>query len=308
MHRSFARHDVSFRSDDADCAAWLYVPEDAHDAACVTMAHGFGGTREERLDAFAQRFAEAGLVVLLFDYRHFGASGGTPRQIVDADRQLADWRAAIAFARARPEVDAGRVAIWGSSFSGGHVLRLGAEDARLAAVVSQVPFIDGRAARFSLGQTLRLAAAGLWDALRARLGLHPHYIPIVAGPGELGVLTTPDSRPGYLALVKPESRFENRVAARVALGVSRLHPGAQAERIACPLLVCVATRDVVTPPEPARDVARRAQAGELREYEAGHFEVYVAPLFERVVEDELAFLQKHLGPMEGDALEREQRP
>lgn len=294
MSRSFTRLDVSFHSDDAECAAWLYVPEGAAGAPCVVMAHGFGGTREERLDAFAERFAVAGLVVLVFDYRHFGASGGEPRQLVDPEQQLADWRRAIAFARARPEVDARRVAIWGTSFSGGHVLRLGAEDARLAAVVSQVPFVDGRAAPFSLGQMLRLASAGLWDALRARLGLSPHYIPIVAAPGEVGVLTTPDSMPGYLALVKPGRELQNRVAARVVLGVATLRPGDAAERIACPLLVCVATRDAVTPAEPARDVARRAPHGELREYDARHFEVYVPPLFDRVVEDELAFLLKHL--------------
>ena len=46
------------------------------------MAHGFSGVREQRLDAYAERFAQAGLAVLVFDYRHFGASGGEPRQLL----------------------------------------------------------------------------------------------------------------------------------------------------------------------------------------------------------------------------------
>jgi dienelactone hydrolase len=80
--------------------------------------------------------------LLVFDYRHFGASEGEPRQLLDVAKQLGDWRAAIAWTRAQPEIDAARVAIWGTSFSGGHVMSLGAEDAQLAAIVAQVPFCD----------------------------------------------------------------------------------------------------------------------------------------------------------------------
>src|SRR3954468_16610609 len=100
------RRDLTFPSGGEDCAASLF--EAGTDAGppwpCVVLAHGFGGTREVRLDAYAERFAAAGVAALVFDYRHFGASGGRPRQLLDIGRQLADWRAAIAFARALPEV------------------------------------------------------------------------------------------------------------------------------------------------------------------------------------------------------------
>ena len=137
---SSSRSDVSFESGAARCAAWLYRPAAPPPFPCVVMAHGFGGTREVRLDAYAERFAAAGFAALVFDYRHFGASEGEPRQLLDVAKQLGDWRAAIAWARAQPEIDAARVAIWGTSFSGGHVMSLGAEDAQLAAIVAQVPF------------------------------------------------------------------------------------------------------------------------------------------------------------------------
>lgn len=113
------RGDVHFESSGIRCAAWHYQPEDGDEAApCVVMAHGFSATRELRLDAYAERFAAAGFACLVFDYRHFGASEGAPRQLLDIERQLADWRAAIAYARSLRGVDPERIALWGSSFAG----------------------------------------------------------------------------------------------------------------------------------------------------------------------------------------------
>src|SRR5688572_30315455 len=138
------RQDITFVSGGKRCAAWLYLPDGATEPApCVVMAHGFGGTRSDAVPAFAERFVEAGLAALVFDYRHFGDSEGEPRQLLDIARQHEDYRAAIAYVRSREEVDAARVALFGSSFSGGHVVHLAARDPSIAAVVSQVPFMDG---------------------------------------------------------------------------------------------------------------------------------------------------------------------
>src|SRR5690348_5827522 len=93
-----ARSDVSFLSGERRCAGWLYLPESsAGRLPCVVMAHGTTGTMDFGLDRHAQRFAAAGFAVLAFDYRHFGASDGRPRQLVDVGRQVADWRAAIRY-------------------------------------------------------------------------------------------------------------------------------------------------------------------------------------------------------------------
>ena len=90
------RIDVEFLSHGTTCRAWLYRPQGSgpqHSAArpCVVMAHGFGATRDASLAPYAERFAAAGLAVLLFDYRHFGASDGEPRQLVSVRRQLDDY-------------------------------------------------------------------------------------------------------------------------------------------------------------------------------------------------------------------------
>jgi fermentation-respiration switch protein FrsA (DUF1100 family) len=121
------RKDVTFASGGVDCAAWLYQPDGNRPAPLIVMAHGFSATREQRLDAYAERFCAAGIGALLFDYRSFGASGGEPRQVLDIRAQQADYHAAIAYARSLDWVDGDRVAVFGSSFSGGHVLAVGAQ-------------------------------------------------------------------------------------------------------------------------------------------------------------------------------------
>ena len=116
---SVARSDVKFPSGGVNCSAWLYRPDADGSLPLVVMAHGFAGTRDMRLDAYAERFAQAGIAALLFDYRHFGASEGEPRQLLDIGKQHEDYRAAIAYARRLGWVDADRIALFGSSFSGG---------------------------------------------------------------------------------------------------------------------------------------------------------------------------------------------
>src|SRR5919201_735763 len=130
--RGEGRRDVAFESGGERCAAWLYRPrrdEAGGPVPCVVLAHGWSGIREQRLDAYAERFAAAGMAALVFDYRHFGASGGEPRQLLDIGRQLEDWAAAVAFARGLEGVDRARVALWGTSFGAGHVICLAADDA-----------------------------------------------------------------------------------------------------------------------------------------------------------------------------------
>ena len=124
------RLDVSFASGDASCSAWLHRPAGDRPAPVVVLGHGLGATRELRLDAYGRRFAEHGLAALAFTYRHFGDSGGTPRQLLSIDRQLEDWESAISYARTREDVDAGRMAIWGSSFGGGHAITIAARPSR----------------------------------------------------------------------------------------------------------------------------------------------------------------------------------
>jgi dienelactone hydrolase len=289
------REDMSFLSAGLRCAAWLYRPE--HASACVVLAHGWTGVREQRLDAYAERFADAGFAALVFDYRHFGASEGEPRSLLDIRRQLADWREAVAYARRLEGIDPERIALWGSSFSGGHVIEIASEDPRIAAVVAQVPFVDGFAnlLRLGRGQALRLTIEGLRDQLGALAGRPPHMLASVGPPGSKAVMNSPDAEPGFLALNPPGLQWPNEAAARVALRVGTYRPIRRAARVSCPILFAIAQEDAVTPPDLADQAAALAPRSEVRHYPGGHFDPYVGELFERVVGDQVEFLQRELG-------------
>ena len=158
-----APEDICIPSRGEQLAAYLYRPESPHgDVPCVVMAHGFSATRDDGLPAYAEAFRDAGFAVVLFDYRHFGASTGEPRQLLDIGRQHDDYRAVVAWARRLDGIDPDRIVLWGSSFSGGHVLAVAAGDPRVAAVISQAPFTDAIPAlmRVPLKNAVRLTAAG----------------------------------------------------------------------------------------------------------------------------------------------------
>ena len=293
-----SRTEVLIRSGNDEISGWLYVPDenrtDGTPRPGVVMAAGLGGTREGPLESYAGRFAEAGMAVLLFDYRHFGASGGNPRQLLDIKKQLEDWRAALTGMRSRPEVDGARVALWGTSFSGGHVQSIGAEDDAIAAIVSQVPFCDGRsAAGADVRQSARLIREALKDLWRARRGESPVYLSLVGEPGDLALMTSPDAI-GSLELTPEGSNWENRVAARVILQIPNYRPGKKAGDIQCPIMYTAAEMDVVTPSGPIYRVARDAPDSVLKRYPVQHFEIYAGDAFETAVEDQVSFLTKHL--------------
>lgn len=267
------------------------------DVPCVILAHGFAGVREARLSAFAERFAAAGLAAPVFDYRHFGASTGEPRQLLDIGLQQDDWRAAISYARTLPGIDAERIALWGTSFSGGHVVVVAAGDPRVAAVVSQAPFVDGIAALGAAGPVTlaRMTVAGLRDETRRLRGRDPFPIAAVGPPGSVAVMTSPDAEPGYRALFAPGQSLRNEVAARVCLRIASYRPITAAANVRCPWLVCICDDDAITPPAPAARAARKGPRAELRRYaNARHFEIYVGELFERAVADQTAFLTRSL--------------
>ena len=264
------------------------------------MAHGFSGTRRERRPAYAERSPTPAFAVLLFDYRGFGDSGGGPRQVIDIKRQQEDYEAAIATARNLDGVDPDRIALFGTSFSGGHVVSLASRHPELAAVIAQVPFADG-IAQLKVTPT-RVALRGTIDGIRDLIagwrGLQPVMIKPTGPPGSYAVMTAPEADPGFRAILGEDSLWLGQVGARIMLFVGTFRPVAQAADVKCPLLVQVGERDETTPPEPAIKMAERAPRGELKRYPVGHFDPYVGDTFEQFVSDQVAFLQRALTPQQ----------
>ncbi len=285
-----------FQCAGTTCAGTLYFPEATEKPPVVVMGHGLGAQQDFHLAPFAERFAERGLAVFTFDYRHWGRSQGKPRQLLLPRRQLEDWHAALAHVRSLEQLDSSRVGIWGSSFAGAHVIHVAARDHAIKAVVSQVLAADTLSAvrHFGWSYLLKSTAMGLADTFGAALGRPPLYFPLVGRPGETAVMNTAECWDGYLGLVPNDSPWQNRVTARSLLRLPLYRAVKVAHKVRSPTLLMGAIHDSLVSIDDIRALAKRLPGAELREYDCNHFEPYYPPLFDTFVTAQADFLAEHL--------------
>lgn len=298
---TFTSTEEAFLSQGVQCAARVFRPIGAEAARpVIVMGHGFAGVRALRLYDYAERFAAAGYVVVVFDYRGFGESDGAPRQILDVNMQLQDWRAALAFARALAGVDPRRAVAWGTSFGGGHVITLAGTGEPLAAILAQVPHVSGPAAVRATGlrSSLRLAPFALRDQAASWLHRAPVYVEAVGLPGTTAIMTSPDAVAGLDKQIAEAGLtvgdYPQHVAARIGLTIGRYSPMKHAAAVTCPALVQIAAHDAVTPRDVAEKAAARMANATVHVYDCGHFDPYVEPYFASTMKHQLDFLAAHV--------------
>src|SRR4051812_14914262 len=295
------RSDVEFDAEGVTLRGWLYRPDDAaDDLPIVVMAHGFSAVKEMFLDAYAERFVAAGLAVLVFDNRCFGASDGDPRQEIDPWAQVRDYRDAITYAGQLPGVDRNRIGVWGSSYSGGHVIVVGAIDRRVKAVVAQAPLVSG------WRNVLRLVRADLVAQFRAMFdadrearfqGKEPATVPVVnddpLGPA---ALPTADSFGWFVETGKARApSWRNEVTLRSVEMLTEYEPGIFIDRIGpTPLLMVVGATDHLTVVDEALAAYNRAlEPKKLVILPGGHFDAYVGD-FDRAAGEAAQWFADHL--------------
>jgi pimeloyl-ACP methyl ester carboxylesterase len=292
----FEKISVRFPSAGGSCVADLYLTRAERPAPVVVMAHGIGADRSFGLARYAERFAAAGLAALVFDYRGFGESPGTPRRLVSPRAHVEDYRSALRFVRSDDRLDGQRIGLWGTSFSGGHVLVVSAGEAKgVRAVVAQVPFVSGISSSlaYPLRYQLPALALGLADGLAGLVGRGPITVPVVRERG-FALLAAPDAFAGYRALVPDDAAWPIRVPARVFLRVLGYHPIRRAPRVRVPTLVLAGTRDALCPIGAVRRAARRIEDCRFEAFPIGHFDGYEGEWVERFVTLQISFFQEHL--------------
>jgi len=289
------KEDIRFDSGETYCSAWLFLPKGVTKPPVVVLGHGIGAIREMRLDAFAERFAQAGIAALAFTYRYLGDSGGEPRQLMSVNRQLDDWEAALKFVKSYPSLDGERVGIWGSSFGGGHAITIASRHPELKAAIAQCPFTDGLASASALGlkDTLKVIPVVTKDLFAKLFGLPPVMVPIAAPPGQPALMNAHDALEGYLALMPEGVEFVNHLTARIIPEILRYRPGLVASKIQSPILFCVSDTDTVTPAGQTLKLVKHAPRGVIKRYEAGHFDFYTGEAFEQLVNDQTQFLKQN---------------
>lgn len=291
------RTRIQFSSGNAECAAWHYA---GTNGGCVVMAGGAGVTKEPGTDLFAARFQRAGFSVLAFDFRHWGESGGMPRHVIRVREQLADWQAAIRYAKGLPDVESTKVAAWSFSATGGLIFRVAATGI-VAAAIAQTPMVDSLAAGPNAlrHETPRVVLGfpfiALADAIRGWFGRTPLMVPLDGPRGTIAMITTPDAQDSGRAL-NPGGRYpewDQRIAARSAMRMFAFRPGRVAARVKTPLLVVVAEQDQSVLAKPAVRAAAKAPHATVLRVPGGHY----APFLDQhdvVVDTEISFLKSQL--------------
>lgn len=283
MSINYERKNIEFDSDGIKLRGWLYLPKESKKLyPAIVMAHGFSAVKEMYLDKYAEVFSSAGFAVLVYDNRNFGESEGTPRQEIDPWSQVRDYRNAITFLRTLPDIDKNRIGIWGTSYSGGHVLVVGAIDKRVKCVVSQVPLVSGyenikRLVRYDLLQELRK----MFDEDREQryLGKPPKTIPVVCKePTEICALPTRDAYEWFIETARTRApNWKNEVTLRSVEMLSEYEPITYVERISpTPVLMIVAAYDYLTPTDLAlKAYQQMLDPKKLVILNGGHFDAYV---------------------------------
>ena len=295
------RKDVTFKVKGTTLHAWIYMPDSTSSPVpCVIMAHGFGGTKAVGLDAYAVRFQQAGLAVLAFDFRHLGESDGEPRQLVWIPKQLEDYAASIEYARSLEEINSDKIALWGTSLSGGHVIVTAAKDNRVICVSSQVPLLSHEGGGMEIVRRVGLRnllwmsfGHGLRDMVRSWFRLSPHKIPLFGRTGTTAAMADDGAWRLLNELAPPD--FINEVCARIMIRIDKYHPLKYMSKLRCPVLIQSCEKDIGLPKKVVEKAKKKSgNLAEVIYYPIDHFDVYLGENFEQAVADQLEFFKKHL--------------
>lgn len=277
------RSNIKIPSCGEKLAGWLYLPDGlakGQKAPAIVMAHGLSAVKEMYLDVFAERFCAAGFVVTVFDYRHQGASPGEPRGQIFPHEQHDDYRNAITWTRQRAEVDPERIGIWGSSYSGAHVIHLAAFDRRVKCAVAQVPLVDG------MENVRRLVRSDIIPGFLEMLSDEREkrmkdpgavsYLPVVAEDMN-AVLPTPDSWKWFIETGETRApNWRNEMTFESVERLMQYNPASVIHHISpTPFCMIVAENDVLTPTDLA--LAAYQNAREPKRcvvLPGGHFDAY----------------------------------
>ncbi|ELX01364.1 alpha/beta hydrolase [Acinetobacter baumannii] len=285
--------------DQEMIAADFYIPKTNNKSAVIIMAHGFAGLRQFKLIQYAQRFAQAGYAVILFDYRYWGGSTGKPREMISINSQLEDWKTMIQYASTCKFIDNRRIVLWGTSLSGGYALSLASELKNIQAIMVQIPYVDGAetAKLYPLQRYPQALKLSSQDYMGSKMGLNPKRLPVV-DQYKLCFMPTADSYYGYLSIVNPDYYWSGEVPARVFFNLMRYRPIQLVRQINIPVLFIAAQHDSLIPIESSREAATNiAPFVSYHEWDMKHFDIYHGSWFEKAVTTQLEFLHQLIGVM-----------
>ncbi len=267
--------------------------------AAVILVQGLSATMDSGLGPFIDRFVDSGLIAITFDYRHFGLSGGKPRQFISVSRQLADIQAVLAYARCRPDIDGQRVVLWSSSFGGGLGVHVAVNDGQIRALVAQCPMLDRRratkmgfAGRTS-GQNTRIKFLALWAYIVSFFGFRGPVLP-VTDPSRFAVIPTDESQL-FHTLKGPQWRNELALISFLRGGLHLNDALKVADKLETPTLIQICDRDQTISNVGIREfIGKAGDCVTSTSYDCGHFDIYLPPFVEPAASEAAAFFLSQL--------------
>lgn len=309
--------------DDAVIHGWLLTPVQKDSNAplpLVLMSHGLGSQKDMGLLFYAEKFVDSGFAALMIDYRYFGGSTNSNytnvRNLINPWNHLADIQTVVDAVQAGQmggRVDPARIVLWGTSFAGGHMLKIANDNAAVVkGVISQVPHLDGKAASLKALKTrgprgflrvLFLAVADIAldqiNILGRKAGynfdLPAVYVKIVGTAEETAFMVLEASELKSYFGKHPKKYlggWRNLAPARMLAFMSLYSPKEEVSKIQAPVLFVAATQDSLCPIEFVREAAAAAPKGELMEVNTTHFELYQGQNFEMITTEMVTFAQR----------------
>ncbi|WP_108652725.1 UilS family quorum-quenching N-acyl-homoserine lactonase [Dongshaea marina] len=284
---------ITFESKGQRIAGHLYQPQNREQPlAAIILCHGFCGVKELLLPAYAEKFSQAGYLVLTFDYRGFGESEGESGRLVP-EMQVQDIHAATDWLLAQPGVDPQRVVLWGSSFGGANAIVAAAEDSRIKCVLAQLTFADGeRVITGQMGEEEKQKFLATLEKMRAKklkTGKEM-MVPIAKVLGDEQSLEFFESHKDDFPALTIKIPF-------LTVWETLNHkPELSLQKMQQPLLIVAAELDGVNPLSESEALFAKANEPKMLYIEPGarHYDLYRGEALDRVVAKQLEWLELHL--------------
>ena len=288
------KNEIDFYSKKTRCSALYYKTNLKKPNGIIVMAHGLGGVKELWIDKFASFFAKNGYECFLFDYRNHGTSDGNKRQLVNVKDQLIDWNNAIDFVKNNLNQNNKNIILFGSSFSGGHVIKLLSERKDIKMAISQCPYTDTLATvkTFSLFSMIKLMLSAILDLLTCVTGYHPYTLLLANESGKKALMKVANYD-AYEKRIPKNLKVINKAPARTVFEFLKYSPGKYFKKIDKPIFVSPCLKDNLAPAYKTIELAKKCKSATIKEYNCHHFDIYFDDLFEESSKDYLKFLNKY---------------
>lgn len=288
------KKEINFYSKKIRCSALYYKTNSNKSKGIIVMAHGLGGVKELWIDKFAEFFSKNDYECFLFDYRNYGTSDGNKRQLVNVKNQLMDWNNAIEFVKNNLDTNVKDIILFGSSFSGGHVIKLLSKRDDVKMAISQCPYTNTLATvkTFSLKRILKFIFPVLLDLLSCLTGYHPYTLELANESGKSALMKIPNYN-DYLKRMPKNLNVINKAPARTILEFLKYSPGKYFKNIDRPIYVATCLKDNLAPAYKTIELANKCKGATIKEYNCNHFDIYFDDYFKEACNDYLEFLNKH---------------